>query len=149
LKIRTGFVSNSSSSSFVAYGYLLSKDDYNDRKSLLKLFKTEILDELMEKITGSKLLDISKDDDDYYDDLFYDLQSNNLIICDDPENGAPDDKHCFVGFVINSTDESGGCWDEENAFVNVSAFNTLLNKYIDPDEVGGADPGLLTSSKLC
>lgn len=103
MKIRTGFVSNSSSSSFVVKGYLLPKDnfDYNKMIEIMNKFEFDYGEDL---------------DEDTIKDIFYweftdMLSSKNLYIGTNTEDGCPDDNTLMIGELLAEADDEGGYFD--------------------------------------
>ena len=103
MKIRTGFVSNSSSSSFVVKGYLLPKDnfDYNKMIKIMDKFEFDYGEDL---------------DEDTIKDIFYweftdMLSSKNLYIGTNTEDGCPDDNTLMIGELLAEADDEGGYFD--------------------------------------
>lgn len=91
MKTRTGFVSNSSSSSFVAFGKITKSVD-----EIIALFSQETIEEA--KKCGE-------------DDLFYALQdlfynSNNLWMARGTDNGLKKDEY-FIGIMLADHIEEG------------------------------------------
>ena len=103
MKIRTGFVSNSSSSSFVVKGYLLPKDnfDYNKMIKIMDKFEFDYGEDL---------------DEDTIKDIFYweftdMLSSKNIYIGTNTEDGCPDDNTLIIGELLAEADDDGGYFD--------------------------------------
>ena len=103
MKIRTGFVSNSSSSSFVVKGYLLPKDnfDYNKMIEIMNKFEFDYGEDL---------------DEDTIKDIFYweftdMLSSKNIYIGTNTEGGCPDDDTLMIGELLAEADDEGGYFD--------------------------------------
>lgn len=103
MKIRSGFVSNSSSSSFVVKGYLLPKDNFDYNKMI----------EIMDKFE----FDYGEDlDEDTIKDIFYweftdMLSSKNIYIGTNTEDGCPDDNTLMIGELLAEADDEGGYFD--------------------------------------
>lgn len=103
MKIRSGFVSNSSSSSFVVKGYLLPKDSFDYNKMI----------EIMDKFE----FDYGEDlDEDTIKDIFYweftdMLSSKNIYIGTNTEDGCPDDDTLMIGELLAEVDDEGGYFD--------------------------------------
>lgn len=103
MKIRSGFVSNSSSSSFVVKGYLLPKDNFDYNKMI----------EIMDKFE----FDYGEDlDEDTIKDIFYweftdMLSSKNIYIGTNTEDGCPDDDTLMIGELLAEVDDEGGYFD--------------------------------------
>ena len=103
MKIRTGFVSNSSSSSFVVKGYLLPKDnfDYNKMIEIMNKFEFDYGEDL---------------DEDTIKDIFYweftdMLSSKNIYIGTNTEGGCPDDDTLMIDELLAEADDEGGYFD--------------------------------------
>lgn len=103
MKIRSGFVSNSSSSSFVVKGYLLPKDNFDYNKMI----------EIMDKFE----FDYGEDlDEDTIKDIFYweftdMLSSKDIYIGTNTEDGCPDDDTLMIGELLAEADDEGGYFD--------------------------------------
>lgn len=103
MKIRSGFVSNSSSSSFVVKGYLLPKDNFDYNKMI----------EIMDKFE----FDYGEDlDEDTIKDIFYweftdMLSSKDIYIGTNTEDGCPDDDTLMIGELLAEVDDEGGYFD--------------------------------------
>jgi hypothetical protein len=103
MKIRSGFVSNSSSSSFVVKGYLLPKDNFDYSKMI----------EIMDKFE----FDYGEDlDEDTIKDIFYweftdMLSCKNIYIGTNTEDGCPDDNTLMIGELLAEADDEGGYFD--------------------------------------
>lgn len=100
MKIRTGFVSNSSSSSFVVKGFLLSKEDFNHNKMI------EIMDKF-EFDYGDNL------EEDNIKDIFYnyfldELRDKKMFMSYYEEDGSPDDDTIIIGELLADIDSSEG-----------------------------------------
>lgn len=103
MKIRSGFVSNSSSSSFVVKGYLLPKDnfDYNKMIEIMNKFEFDYGEDL---------------DEDTIKDIFYwefadMLSSEKIYIGTNTENGCPDNDTLMIGELLAEADDEGGYFD--------------------------------------
>ena len=103
MKIRTGFVSNSSSSSFVVKGYLLPKDnfDYNKMIKIMDKFEFDYGEDL---------------DEDTIKDIFYweftdMLSSEKIYIGTNTEDGCPDNDTLIIGELLAEADDEGGYFD--------------------------------------
>jgi len=96
MKIRTGFVSNSSSSSFVVLGFSIKKEN----NFSLKNFELEVID----KVLNIPFEDIpignnNYDREDYIYNLLYEADNSNSFII---LSGHPDDETIVLGIEIAS-----------------------------------------------
>ena len=92
MKIRQGFVSNSSSCSFVVMGYKVPKE------------KLDIKDVYMYLFDGARP---SQDmtEEDIWKDIMGNCYEKGIFYADDTENGSPDDKHTIIGVQISESDD--------------------------------------------
>lgn len=102
-KYRLGFVSNSSSSSFVVKGYLLPKDNFDYHKMI------EIMDKF-EFDYGDNL------EEDNIKDIFYnyfldELRNKKLFMSYEPEYGSPDDDTIIIGKLLAEIDSEDMYFD--------------------------------------
>ena len=100
MKFRLGFVSNSSSSSFVVKGFLLPKEDFNHNKMI------EIMDKF-EFDYGDNL------EEDNIKDIFYnyfldELRDKKMFMSYYEEDGSPDDDTIIIGELLADIDNSEG-----------------------------------------
>lgn len=120
MKIRTNYVSNSSSSSFVVVGYLI------DDESMSKYYE-------MAKKLDPELVSQSKDVEDYIDKNGYETSGKGLSLfagCDD--NGFESGK-TFVGKFIAKGDDDNNGMDEK--IMDIDEIRNAISKEFDfPDE---------------
>lgn len=90
MKIKSDFVTNSSSTSFVVVGYLIDCDDF------YKFCK-----KLKEKLD----IKIEVDEEDYYEIIDYLDESMGIYVGYGMEQGAPDDETVIVGEMIAEIDD--------------------------------------------
>ena len=117
MKIRKGFVSNSSSSSFVVVGFVFPRDEF-DRKILAK----KLYD-----------IDVEKDDwEDKYDDADADANERGIVVLDNSDC-APD---CatIIGFEIARTDDCGTIDEKKIGVSGVLSKIEELRKKLDVSE---------------
>ena len=117
MKIRTGFVSNSSSSSFVLRGFLIDKDKYT-QESLLQLMNI-IPDEDKIQETFERYNYDTRED--VIEDMFYDKIYNYF-----------DDMGLFFG--LNSED---GCPDEDVYMIGEMLYDSYYNDICDTQIIDG------------
>lgn len=89
MKMKLDFVSNSSSCSFVMYGFNIPWDSYDDSESVLR--------KIIEIATGK----ILAEDDDFYDVI----DALPFTIGMGSEGGACDDNHIIIGRDVATFDE--------------------------------------------
>lgn len=122
MKIRTGYVSNSSSSSFVVAGYVLEDKDKSRIWQLLKEFKPEI---------AKKYDNV----DDYLMDIGSGFTDNDIsIIYGNSDNGLPENK-TFIGKFLGK--DNGDYIRFENKAVDMEILRNELRefeKYLTVDE---------------
>jgi len=149
MKIRAGFVSNSSSSSFVAFGYKVDKKKYSDfRDFIVKMVGQKKLEAYCLK-TLNKSFD-SMDEDDQEDavmEFVYDCRSSDKIfILDSDDIDCLQDKWYFVGVKLGEIDCDS--WDEEQAFT-VSDLDKKLTKMVPEQVVGTQKPVIVLGTREC
>lgn len=98
-KIRTGFVSNSSSSSFVLKGFVLSKNSFTFEDKLNIMYKFGFNYKKYDKYINEK--DIDKIF--YYE--FRDHISDNIALLQDVEDGAPDFDTIVIGEMLSNCED--------------------------------------------
>ncbi|MBR4315812.1 MAG: hypothetical protein IKP65_02415 [Alphaproteobacteria bacterium] len=100
MKIRQGYVSNSSSSSFVVVGYLIDDD------SRSKYYETA-------KKLNPELVNQSKNMEDYINENGYETSNNGLsVITGCGDNGFEKGK-TFIGKFIAKSDDDGNGMEEK------------------------------------
>ena len=95
MKIRQGFVSNSSTSSFIVKGYIVPTANFNFNK--FKLAYLQKNPELAEKLKAL-------DEDERYWEFSYRVRDDGYYITDSSEDGAPYGD-CIIGELIYDSDE--------------------------------------------
>lgn len=100
MKIRTGFVSNSSSSSFIVKGFLLSKEDFNYKKMI----------EIMDKFEFNYGDDLEEDNikDIFYNYFIQELRDKKMFMSYYAEDGSPDDNTIIIGELLAEIDYEEG-----------------------------------------
>lgn len=94
MKTRNGFISNSSTSSFVIVGFMVNKDE------LTMNVMQNIIIEL-----NAKIEDPDDIDEDFFADVLYD---QDIRFIDNSEMGGFDDGRIIIGSTITELDDSGG-----------------------------------------
>ncbi len=110
MKVRSGFVSNSSSSSFVFVGWEFDRD-YKSREEWIEvLYSIDICNVLATKHYGKTWSEL---DEDEKSDLWYELRDHSeYTVLDHEEQGAPRGK-VLVGKMLtrgNDCDPMEGSW---------------------------------------
>lgn len=108
MKSRNGFVSNSSTSSFVVLGFTLDKP-LDDEQFVLTVYPKDVIDAAIVRGRERKGDKFSMDRlySDFREDYF-DSGPHNFVYMDNEENGAPKDK-CVFGITVASwTDDGSG-----------------------------------------
>jgi hypothetical protein len=131
MKIRSGFVSNSSSSSFVLFGFLLDKEDYNEFDLLKKLDKR-----LTIEIYNEDKYAVREEISDKYDITIED---------GDSDNGISEEK-IFIGIERFKFDENGyvdsTATDFSEIIKDINDIKTIL-------ELTDITPLVITGSRSC
>ncbi len=120
MKIRTGFVSNSSSSSFILYGYIFDKN-------------TDVLSDIMNKLG----YDVDVTDGESFYEVMDDFFDKGFYISDDPETGAPKNK-IIIGKILNEVDSESASFDEDEKRININQLNDI-QKELDIFVCGSLD----------
>lgn len=100
MKLRLGFVSNSSSSSFVVKGFLLPKDNFDYNKMI----------EIMDKFEFDYGEDLEEDNikDIFYNYFLDELRDKKMFMSYYEEDGSPDDDTIIIGELLADIDSSEG-----------------------------------------
>lgn len=97
MKCRSGFVSNSSSASFVLLGFEVPASEKDANIAKLREF--------------FKLPPAGEDSDGLWDDdLCSAMDRANLRYATHTERGAPDEDTHLLGYVLNEAHSDDGCW---------------------------------------
>ena len=101
MKIRTGFVSNSSSSSFVVKGFIVESNNI-DKDKLIERILTKF-PSIQEKINKCKQSEYYDEYEAQYYETRYGIRDNGLYLADCEEDGAP--KNCTIfGKLLEDTE---------------------------------------------
>ena len=139
MKIRKGFVSNSSSCSFVVIGYKIPKD-YSFIEEIM-----ESIDPVRWKEYKNEFVD---DGDDMMEHWYEFCDGYDVVLLDDDELGYSNDKYMIVGKTISESDDIS-MLDETVVFINdlekdlSKIKEVLLNNGIVTNTV------LITGTKMC
>jgi len=127
MKIRNGFISNSSSCSFVLIGVEIDKD---------KLDKTELLKKLNIQ-EYNNILKESKNDEDFEDmlneTLMDLLDENGIYFCNHWECGASRNKILFGSLLAESSSDDD-FFEFKQSLNDLDDIKELLNKFDLQDE---------------
>jgi len=88
MKIRTGFVSNSSTSSFILLGYTIPKNNISQEELMNLVY--------LDEIPKGKVWNECDEDEKY--DIMCELSESGICIVNYMEDGAPDDDTFVVGY---------------------------------------------------
>lgn len=107
MKIRNGFVSNSSSSSFILKGFVIPRESIN-YEEIMKKFDFDyqpIVDEYVEKYSYSDRQDAIRDV--YWDKFDNVLTKQHVYVGKGVEAGCNDEDSVMIGEIIEETGECG------------------------------------------
>ena len=103
MKVRSGFVSNSSTSSFVLHGFVTDQQKGNERALIEKVYGIDQLNEASQKAVKKDWADT--DSDDIWD-ISYQLEDmTNIVIVTSTEDGTPKGK-VLIGKRTTWSDDS-------------------------------------------
>ena len=107
MKVRNGFVSNSSSSSFILKGFVIPRESIN-YEEIMKKFNFDyqpIVDEYVEKYSYSDRQDAIRDV--YWDKFDNILTKQHVYVGQGVEDGCNDEDSVMIGEIIEETGECG------------------------------------------
>lgn len=129
MKTRQGFVSNSSTSSFVIIGYEVDENRFSMSDYATKLYG----------------LDPSKLSEDELKDEYCDAKHNNdIIVVDCDDDGAPDGKH-IIGFHMCHSNESGLDSDSCDLVEAIEKLKPVRDKF----DLNGETVKVFTGTRCC
>ena len=126
MKTRNGFVSNSSSASFVIVGWLFDRDKVTRKEIMEEVLNKTRLDEFSTKVAGKNWNEL---DEFEQDDVFYELSNSpkyHLSILDHEEMGAPQGK-TVVGRMLLPIDSED--WGAEQTILPLSDLKYFLDEF--------------------
>lgn len=132
MKIRQGFVSNSSSSSFVLYGYCFDNKDYTT-------------EEILKEIGYS----YDKETEEWYD-MFDELLFSGFYISDNSETGAPRGK-IILGKILGEIEDSG-YFENIGVINNLSDIKDEINEkfksFLEKVNLNDSEPVLILGNRM-
>ena len=138
MKIRKGFVSNSSSCSFVVAGYKVKKDD-NILFDMISKLRPRETEEFMKKYPDWSKYEIAREIIDEY---------GNIEILNDGEVGYDSDTHMIIGVSLAEGDDCNMFDNDEYSFNDITVLiddidETLKECGIDRKKV------IVTGTRMC
>lgn len=148
MKTRSGFVSNSSTSSFVVLGVEFDHDEYSNRELLEMFVPRDELDKVVKSCSHIDANSWSEANEDDAHEVAYLLQDDSdFILMDHEENGAPEGKK-VIGIQIADGDPNEWC--------NISySFDELREKAERigcrrlPRRAEGHDLKIIVGTRMC
>jgi len=121
MKIRSGFVSNSSSSSFVFVGWEFDRDSKTQKEWLEAVLSEKRRTELAQSCDKQNWSELNEDE---ICDIYYDIRDEEVAILDHEEQGAPVGK-TLVGKLLTIGDDCGfleGNWSLPELMEEINDF---------------------------
>ena len=147
MKIRTGFVSNSSSSSFVLRGFLIDKDKHT-LESLLQLMNImpdeDEIQETLKKFNYFTREDIIKDI--FYDKIYDYFDDMGLFFGTNTEDGCPDEDVYMIGEMLYDSYYNDTC---DTQIIDGKISNAKLQVIQDKLGLEDSDVKIVCGERCC
>lgn len=147
MKIRTGFVSNSSSSSFVLRGFLIDKDKYT-QESLLQLMNImpdeDKIQETFERYNYNTREDVIEDM--FYDKIYNYFDDMGLFFGLNSEDGCPDEDVYMIGEMLYDSYYNDTC---DTQIIDGKISNAKLQAIQDKLGLEDSDVKIICGERCC
>lgn len=146
-KFRQGFVSNSSSSSFVLRGFLVDKNKYT-QESLLQLMNIMPDEDKIQETFERYNYDTREDviEDMFYDKMFNYFDDMNLFFGANSEDGCPDEDVYMIGEMLYDSYYNDTC---DTQIIDGKISNVKLQAIQDKLGLEDSDVKIVCGERCC